>query len=372
MATKRDYYEVLGLQKGASKDEIKSAYRKLAKQYHPDNNKAPDAADKFKEITEAYEVLYDDEKRKLYDQFGHAAFDQNGEQGNPFNGGGFGGFEGFSDIFSQFFGGGSSQRRSSGPQKGNDKLMRIKISFMDAVNGKTVSIPANYDKICDVCHGSGAKSASDLVSCPHCGGRGSVRTVKQTLFGAMESEITCQYCHGTGKMIKNKCPNCNGSGYKRVNETLNIKINSGINNGQQIRVAGKGERGANGGPSGDLYLEIIVADHPFFKRNGNDVILNIPVDVIDLTLGTTIEVPTVYDNVNLKIPAGTQPGTTLKLRGKGIKDMRSGNPGDQYVIIDAKVSTKYSRSQIKDLEEFRRSLNADDSSYSKFMKSFKK
>ena len=377
MATKRDYYEVLGINKSASKDEIKSAYRKLAKQYHPDNNKSPDAADKFKEVTEAYDVLYDDNKRKLYDQYGHAAFDQNGEQGNPFAGGfgnGFSGFGDFEDIFGQFFGGGRSggAQRSTRPQKGNDRLMRIKISFMDAINGKTVPISVSYDKVCSKCNGTGANSVNDIVSCSHCGGRGSTRTVKQTLFGAMESEVTCQYCGGTGKEVKNKCTQCGGSGYTHVNETLNVKINPGINNGQQIRLTGKGDKGLNGGPSGDLYIEVLVQEHDYFKRNGNDIILNIPVDFFDLTLGTNIEVPTVYNMVDLKIPAGTQPGTTMKLRGKGVKDMRTGNPGDQYVVINAKVPTKLSRSQVKDLEKFVSTYDKDEKSYEKFLKSFKK
>ena len=379
MAEKRDYYDVLGVSKTASKDEIKSAYRKLAMKYHPDHDKSPDAAKKFAEVTEAYNVLYDDDKRKAYDQFGHAAFDQNGNQsGNPFTGSasGFGGFGDFQDIFNQFFGGaagGSSSRTSKAyAQRGNDSLMRIKISFMDAINGTRVSIPVSYDKLCDTCGGSGARSSSDIVECPHCGGRGYVKTTRQTLFGIMESEQECPYCHGSGKIIKNKCPTCGGSGYTKVSENLSIAIQPGINNGQQIRVSGKGGRGTNGASNGDLYIEVIVAPHAFFTRDGNDIHLTIPLDFVDAVLGTTITIPTVYSDVELKIPAGTQPGTILRLRDKGIKDMRTGRPGSEYVHIDIKMNTNLNIKQQKALEEFKNNTNPENSSFYKFIRTFKK
>jgi molecular chaperone DnaJ len=381
MAEKRDYYDVLGLSKNATKDEIKSAYRKLAMKYHPDHDKSPDAAEKFKEVNEAYSVLYDDEKRKAYDQFGHAAFDQNGEQNaNPFTGvNGFSGFGDFSDIFSQVFGGAaggnarSSRSNSSNePLKGDNRLMRIKITFMDAINGKTISLPLSYDKVCDTCGGTGAKSRDDLVDCPFCNGRGYVKTTRQTFFGVMESESECPHCHGTGKIVKNKCPDCNGTGYKKVNENLSIKIPAGINNGQQIRVQGKGERGANGGSNGDLYIEVIVVDHDFFKRDGNDIHLTIPLDFVDATLGTTITVPTVYGDVDVKIPAGTQPNTILRIRDKGVKDMRTGRPGSEFIHIDVKTPENLTKDQQKALETFKNSSNSSDNTYVKFIKTFKK
>lgn len=379
MAEKRDYYDVLGVSKTATKDEIKSAYRKLAMKYHPDRNKSPDAPKKFEEATEAYNVLYDDEKRKTYDQFGHAAFDQNGNsQQNPFTGAnGFSGFGDFGDIFSQMFGGAGgfssrNQSQSYGPEKGNDTLFRIKISFMDAINGRTISMPVTYEKICPTCGGTGAKSSSDIVTCPYCGGRGYVKTTKQTIFGVMQSEQECPHCHGTGKIINHKCSDCGGSGYKKVTENLSINIPSGINNGQQIRVQGKGGKGASGGPNGDLYIEVNVQDHQFFKRDGNDIHLTIPVDFVDAALGTTLTIPTVYGDVNVNIPGGTQPGSILRIRDKGVKDMRSGRPGSMYLHIDIKTPTSLSKDQIDALNRLKDSTISNSNSYNNFIKNFKR
>ena len=354
---KRDYYEVLGINKSASKDEIKSAYRKLAKQYHPDINHSPDAPEKFKEIQEAYDVLYDDNKRRQYDQFGFAAFNQGsstGGDGNPFAGGGFSS-QGFgdvdlNDIFQSFFGGGGSRRGryNSGPQKGDDALYRIKISFMDAVNGRKVSIPITYDEPCPHCHGSGAESPNDYDTCPDCGGSGVVRTRQQTLFGMMEGQSTCQRCHGSGKIIRNKCHECGGAGYSRLHKDLEVNIPAGINNGQQIRVSGKGERGINGGPNGDLYVEVSIKNDTKFTRDGNDVHLNIDLSFIDCALGAKIDVDTVYGPVTVTVPAGTQPDDTLKLKDRGIKDLRTSKPGNQYLHIKVKTPTNLNDKQ-KDL-----------------------
>lgn len=361
MATKRDYYEVLGVSKNASKDDIKSAYRKLAKQYHPDLNKSPDAPKKFEEIQEAYDVLYDDNKRKNYDQYGMAAFEQGastGGAGNPFAGGGFQG-QGFgdvdlNDIFSSFFGGGGTRRsRSNGePQKGDDTLYRVKIDFLSAIAGRHVTIPVTYDEPCPSCHGTGAENPEDIDTCPDCGGAGYVRTRQQTIFGVMESEGVCPRCHGTGKIVRRPCNVCGGSGYTRVHKDLDVNIPAGINNGQQIRVAGKGQRGVNGGPNGDLYVEVLVQPSDIFKRDGNDIHIDVPLSFVDCALGTSIDVQTVYGPVTMDVPSGTQPDQVLKLRERGVKDLRTGKPGSQFVHIQVKTPTNLTESQKTLLKEF--------------------
>ena len=378
MAQKRDLYEVLGLSKSATKDEIKSAYRRLAKKYHPDLNHEPDAAEKFKEVQEAYDILFDDQKRAAYDQFGFAAFEQGGSTGgggNPFGGGfssaGFGDID-LGDIFSSFFGGGPRQRRASGPQKGDNTLTRIRISFMDAVNGTKVTIPVQYDEPCGHCHGSGAESSSDIGTCPHCGGAGQVKVQQRTIFGVMESAQTCSHCGGTGKIIRNKCHACGGKGYNRVRKDLTVNVPSGINNGQQIRVAGKGGRGINGGPNGDLYVEVLVADHPQFRRDGNDIHVDVPLSFVDCALGTSIVVPTVYGEVEVKIPEGTQPEQILKIKDRGVKDLHTGRPGSQYVHIKVKTPTNLTKSQRKLLEEFSAQSDKSDSIFARWKKAFTK
>ncbi len=366
--TKRDFYEVLGVSKTATKDEIKSAYRKLAKQYHPDLNKSPDAPKKFEEIQEAYDVLYDDNKRKQYDQFGMAAFEQGastGGAGNPFAGGDFSG-QGFgdvdlNDIFQSFFGGGGGQRRArndGSPRKGEDTFFRVKIDFMDAINGRHVTIPLTYDEPCSNCHGTGADSPNDVDVCPDCGGSGYVRQRQQTIFGVMESTGPCPRCHGTGKIVRNRCHVCGGSGYNRVHKDLDVNIPAGIASGQQIRVSGKGQRGTNGGPNGDLYVEVQVQPHETFKREGNDIHIDVPLSFVDCALGVTIDVPTVYGDVSVEIPEGTQPEGILKLRGKGVKDLRTGRPGDEYLHIKVKTPTNLTKSEKDLLDEFRKQEDA--------------
>lgn len=369
MAEKRDYYEVLGIKKGASEDEIKKAYRKMAKKYHPDVNKDPGAEDKFKEINEAYEVLSDPQKKATYDQFGHAGMD-----GANFGGGGFGGaggFGSFEDIFGSFFGGGfgGGQRRAqSGPRKGNDRFMQMRIDFMDAIFGKTETITLEVDEQCSECLGSGAKSKSDIETCPTCNGTGRVVTQQRTAFGVFQNESVCPTCHGSGKKIKNRCPKCNGKGYEHKRVKLDIKIPAGIQSGQQVRVANKGERGINGGLNGDLYIEIIVARHKNFVREGNDIRISIPISIVDATLGCEVDVPTVYGDVSLKIPAGTQHGTLMRLKGKGVKSTRG--QGDQYVEIRLEVPTKLSREE-KTLFEKLRKESKEESVFDKFKKAFK-
>jgi molecular chaperone DnaJ len=377
---KRDFYEVLGISKSASKDDIKSAYRKLAKKYHPDLNHDADAPEKFKEVQEAYDVLYDDKKRQMYDQFGMAAFEQGastGGAGNPFQGGGFSsqGFGGvdLNDIFSSFFGGGGrSQKQSFGPRRGDDTLQRIRVQFMDAVLGKKVLVPVSYDEKCSVCGGTGAKSPSDIKTCPDCGGRGYVRTQQRTIFGVMEGQSPCPKCGGTGKIVTAKCDACGGKGYQHIKRDLEVNIPAGINEGQQILIKGKGELGANGGDNGDLYLEIIIVPHQYFRRDGNDVHIDVPISFVDATLGKTIDVPTVYGDVEVNVPAGTQPNQILRLKGRGIKDMRRGTPGDQYIHMQIKTPTKLNKEQKKILEDFQKSEDKNDSLFEKFKKAFKR
>ncbi len=371
MANKRDYYETLGIAKGASKDEIKAAYRKLAKKYHPDVNKAPDAEAKFKEVQEAYDVLYDDQKRSTYDQFGHAAFDQNMGQ-NPFQGFGGGAFQDvdLGDLFGSFFGGRRS-RPQTGPRRGADSFMRIKIGFMDAIKGKRVTIPVTYDEPCTRCGGTGAYSSGDVATCSTCHGTGYVKTRQQTILGTMESQNTCPSCGGKGKTISRPCPSCAGRGYNHVKTDLDVNIPAGIASGQQIRISGKGERGHDGGANGDLFIEVTVQTHEHFQRDGNDIHLEVPISFVDASLGLDIEVPTVYGNVVLKIPAGTQPDKVLKLKGKGVNDLRGGNPGDQYVHLKVATPTNLSRRQKELLEEFQKESGKSESMFDRFKRFFK-
>lgn len=370
MADKRDYYEVLGIQKGATEDEIKKAYRKMAKKYHPDVNKEAGAEDKFKEINEAYEVLSDPQKKATYDQFGHAGMD-----GAQFGGaGGFtGGFGGFEDIFGSFFGGGfggGSRRQQSGPRKGNDRFMQMRIDFMDAIFGKNEQITLEVDEQCSHCHGSGAESAGDVETCPTCHGSGRVITQQRTAFGTFQSESVCPECNGTGKKIKKRCHKCNGKGYEHKRVKLDIKIPAGIQSGQQVRVANKGERGLNGGPNGDLYIEILVGRHNSFVRDGNDIRISIPISSVDATLGCEVDVPTVYGDVTLKIPAGTQSGTHMRLKGKGVKPAH-GTQGDQFVEVKVEIPTKLSKEEKDYYEKLRKAAKKGDSPFERFKKAFK-
>ena len=375
MAEKRDFYEVLGVSKSATKDEIKSAYRKLAKVYHPDNKQTGDEA-KFKEIQEAYDILYDDQKRQTYDQFGHAAFAQSA-------GGGAGGFNGFQggfgdvdlgDLFGSFFGGGRARSRgnSNGPRRGNDTLQRVEISFMDSINGKKVKLTVNYDQTCSKCNGTGAKDSSSIKTCSKCNGRGSIVRQQQTIFGVMQSETTCPDCGGTGKVVAEKCSECLGKGYKRVKSELDVNIPAGITNGQQIRIAGKGERGYNGGPNGDLYLEVIVKQHEYFTRKGNDIHINATIDLVTECLGAKITVPTVYGDIEVNVPEGTQPNAILKVKGKGVKELNSSNYGDQYIHLQVKTPTKLSSEQRKLLTKFSEVTPKSESVFEKFINKFKR
>ncbi len=377
---KRDFYEVLGINKTATKDEIKSAYRKLAKKYHPDINHDPDAPEKFKEVQEAYDILYDDKKRQMYDQFGMAAFEQGastGGAGNPFQGGGFSsqGFGGvdLGDIFSSFFGGGARRAGANvGPRRGDDTAQRVRIDFMDAIMGKKILVPISYDERCDACGGTGAKTPNDVHTCDQCGGKGYINTTQRTIFGVVENQSVCPKCGGSGKIVTDKCPKCSGKGYIHIKRNLEVNVPAGINAGQQILIKGKGERGINGGDNGDLYLEIVIVPHKYFRRDGNDIHIDVPISFVDATLGKTIDVPTVYGDVEVVIPAGIQPNQIVRLKGRGIKDMRKGTPGDEYIHIIVNTPKKISSEQRKLLEEFQAKEKKGDSIFDKFKDAFKR
>lgn len=350
---KRDYYEILGVSKDASKDEIKRAYRKLSKQYHPDINKEPGADEKFKEISEAYEVLSDETKRAQYDQFGHAGANQDFDGFGGFGGFSDAGFGGFEDILNTFFGGGSTRRRNpNAPRQGADLQYTMTLTFEEAVFGKETDIEIPREEQCSTCHGSGAKPGTHPEECPYCHGSGQISTEQNTPFGRIVNRRVCHHCGGTGQVIKHKCPTCHGTGKVKKRKKIHIKIPAGIDNGQQLRVAGKGEPGINGGPNGDLYIIFQVKEHEFFERDGDDIYCEMPISFVQAALGDEIEVPTLYGKVKLKIPAGTQTNTKFRLRGKGVKSVRSTTPGDQHVIVRIVTPTKLTEKQKQLLREF--------------------
>lgn len=365
---KRDYYEVLGVEKGASQDRIKKAYRKMAMKYHPDVNKEPGAEDKFKEINEAYEVLSDEQKRANYDRFGFAGVDPSFGAGSGFGGfsqGGFSSFDDLGDIFGSFFGGGSGfggfssqggRRQSKRPRQGADHYMEMRINFMDAVFGKTETISLDVDETCKHCHGTGAESKEDVEVCEKCHGTGTIMEQMQTPFGTIQQQVVCDECHGEGEKIKVKCHVCHGAGYEHRKVKLDIKIPEGISTGQQIRIPGKGGPGEHGGPNGDLYIEIIVKPDPVFQRQGNDIYVTVPISAIDATIGATIEVPTVHGKVELKIPEGTQPGQRFRLKGKGIKTKKA--QGDEFVEVKVEIPKKVSKKERELYEEIRSGKHA--------------
>lgn len=374
MANKRDYYEVLGVSKTAGAEEIKKAYRKLAKKYHPDVNKEAGAEEKFKEVQEAYDVLSDDNKKAAYDRYGHSAFDQNA--GGFGGAGGFGSGFGFEDvdlgdIFGSFFGGGQTRsRRQTGPQKGDDRFAQIEIDFMDAIKGKKTDIKISYDEPCSHCHGSGAESSQDITRCSRCGGTGTIRTQQRSPFGTFVNQTTCPECNGTGKKITKACSQCHGKGYIHKTITVELNIPAGINTHQQLRVSGKGERGINGGPNGDLYVEIYVRPHKYFTRKNNDIYMEVPISVVDAALGCEVDVPTVYGDVTMKIPAGTQSGSVLRLKGKGIKSIRGNVQGDQFVSVNVEVPKKLTKKE-RDLYEKLRNEGSKETIFDTFKKAFK-
>lgn len=372
--SKRDYYEVLGVSKSASKDEIKKAYRKLSKQYHPDINKEPDAADKFKEIAEAYDVLSDDQKKAHYDQFGHT--DPNQGFGG-FGGQDFGGFGGFEDIFSSFFGGGGGRRRDpNAPRQGADLQYTMTLSFEEAAFGKETEIEIPREETCDTCHGSGAKPGTKVDTCSNCGGSGQINVEQNTAFGRIVNRRTCNVCRGTGKQIPHKCSTCGGEGKVKKRKKIQVKVPAGIDDGQQLRVSGQGEPGVNGGPAGDLYVVFHVRDHEFFERDGDDIYCEMPITFAQAALGDEIEVPTLHGKVKLKIPAGTQTGTRFRLKGKGISNVRGYGQGDQHVVVLVVTPKKLTEKQKQLLREFSEISGQvpdqqDDGFFSKVKRAFK-
>lgn len=374
--SKRDYYEVLGVSKSASKAEIKKAYRKLSKQYHPDINKEADADEKFKEITEAYEVLSDDQKRAQYDQFGHT--NPNQGFGGGFSGDFGGGFGGFEDIFSTFFGGGGGGRHRdpNAPRQGADLQYTMTISFEDAVFGKETTIEIPREENCDTCKGTGAKPGTKVETCSHCNGSGQVNIEQNTPFGRIVNRTTCRHCGGTGKHIPSTCSSCSGTGKVKKRKKINVKIPAGIDDGQQLRVAGQGEPGVNGGPAGDLYVVFHVKEHEFFERDGDDVYCEVPLTFVQATLGDEIQVPTLHGKVSLKIPAGTQTGTRFRLRGKGIPNVHGRGQGDQHIIVKIVTPKKLTDRQKQLLKEFAEISgdaheDHDQSFFSKMKRAFK-
>lgn len=345
---KRDYYEVLGVSKDASKEEIKKAYRKLSKQYHPDINKEANASEMFQEVKEAYEVLSDEQKRAQYDQFGH----QDPNQG--FGGGGFGGAEGFGfdDIFSTFFGGGTRRRDPNAPRKGDDLQYSMTIDFLDAVFGQETEIEISKDETCETCDGSGAKPGTSKKTCPYCEGTGQLNVAQDTPFGRMVNRRACHHCEGTGQIIEEKCTTCRGAGKVRKLKKIKVTVPAGVDDGQQLRVSGQGGPGFNGGPAGDLYVLFRVKPHQHFERDGDDIHLELPITYPQAALGDEIEVPTVSGKVKLKIPAGTQNGARFRLRGKGVQNVHGYGVGDQHITIKVKVPTKLNEKQKQLLREF--------------------
>ncbi len=353
MADKRDYYEVLGVSRDAGDDEIKSAYRKLAKKYHPDVNKHDNEAEtKFKEASEAYEVLSDSTKRSQYDRFGHAASQQGFGGGAGFGGTGFGGFE---DIFESFFGGGgfggSSSRRRNAPQQGANLRYDIKITFDEAAFGVKKEINISRTENCNHCHGTGAKDGTEMETCSECKGAGQVNVVQQTLLGRVQTTRPCSVCQGTGKKIKVRCGYCGGTGKEQKRRNLSVNIPAGISTGQQIPLRGEGEAGINGGPSGDLYIRVTVEAHKFFKRDGYDLILEVPITLSQAALGVELEAPLLKGKAKYSVPEGTQPGTVLRLKGKGIQHLNSSRHGDLYIKLNVEVPKKLSKKQKQLLED---------------------
>lgn len=346
MATKRDYYEVLGVSKDASQDDIKKAYRALAKKYHPDVSTDPNATEKFAEIQVAYDCLSDPEKRSNYDNYG-TEDPMNGFGGSGFSGSGFSGFGGFEDIFSSFFGG-SRSRSSTGATRGRDIVVDVTLTFEEAAFGIKKQINVNRYDECDHCHGTGAESPSDISTCSRCRGTGRVTVQQSTILGRIQTETVCPECNGRGKKITHTCHKCNGNGRIKNNKTINVGIMAGINDGQTIRLAGEGEAGTNGGSKGDLLIRVSVKPHDIFERDGNDIYLELPITFSQAALGATIEVKTLQGMVNLKIPAGTQTGTKFKMSNKGIDNKITNRCGHQYVIVKVVTPTKLSSKQ-KDL-----------------------
>ena len=375
MAEKRDYYEVLGIGKNATDAEIKSAYRKLAKKYHPDLNPGnKEAEEKFKEVNEANDVLSDPQKRQRYDQFGFAGVDPNYAAANGGGAGGFGGGFGgvdlgdiFGDIFGggfgggfSGFGGGSSTRTANAPRKGHDIQASVILTFEEAAHGCSKKITINRQDTCPDCGGTGAAKGTSPETCPDCGGRGYVVTQQRTPFGVMQSQQPCSHCGGRGTIIRNPCKTCRGTGKTAARKSLEINIPAGIDDDQNIALRGQGDAGSNGGPAGDVIVHVTVKADPIFERDGYDVTIHVPITFSQAVLGDDVEVPTVDGRIVQHIPEGTQSGTKFRLRGQGIQYLNGRGRGDQYVIVDVEIPKKVTRAQREALKAFEDSMKEDN------------
>ena len=370
MASKKDYYEVLGLNKDASDEDIKRAFRKLAKQYHPDVNKDPDAESKFKEIGEAYAVLSDPQKKAQYDQFGHAAFENGANGAGGFSGFDFGDID-LGDIFGDLFGGsfgfgrGSRKANATRPIKGEDSLVSINLTFEEAVFGCKKSIKLDLNEKCDKCNGKGG---FDEQTCSTCNGHGRVISQQSSLFGVFQTQTTCPDCGGSGKTFKEKCSVCHGSGQVRKNKEITINVPEGIDEGMQQRISEKGSSGYNGGPNGDIYIEYHVDDHEIFEREEDDIYLEVPLTIKEAILGCKKEIPTLTGNVILDVKPGTQNLDKVKLKNKGVKNLNSSNKGDMYVVYNIVIPSKLSKKELEAIKD----LDNDDLDYESTIKKFKK
>ena len=375
MAEKRDYYEVLGIGKNATDAEIKSAYRKLAKKYHPDLNPGnKEAEEKFKEVNEANDVLSDPQKRQRYDQFGFAGVDPNYAAANGGGAGGFGGGFGgvdlgdiFGDIFGggfgggfSGFGGGSSTRTANAPRKGHDIQASVILTFEEAAHGCSKKITINRQDTCPDCGGTGAAKGTSPETCPDCGGSGYVVTQQRTPFGVMQSQQPCSHCGGRGTIIRNPCKTCRGTGKTAARKSLEINIPAGIDDDQNIALRGQGDAGSNGGPAGDVIVHVTVKADPMFERDGYDVTIHVPITFSQAVLGDDVEVPTVDGRIVQHIPEGTQSGTKFRLRGQGIQYLNGRGRGDQYVIVDVEIPKKVTRAQREALKAFEDSMKEDN------------
>lgn len=350
---RKDLYEALGLQKGASEEEIKKAYRKLAKKYHPDLNPGDKTAEeKMKEVNAAYEILSDPEKKARYDQFGHAGVD-------PSYGGGGGQYSGFEDfdlgsIFDSFFGGGmgGGQTRRSGPRKGESIRASVTLTFEEAAFGCQKQITVNRVETCPDCGGSGAKAGTSAETCPDCHGTGQIKTTQRTILGMMSTSSPCPRCRGTGKIIKEPCPTCRGAGSMRKQRTVTVQIPAGIDHGQTISVRGEGSAGQNGGPAGDIFVTVNVAPHEIFKRRGQDVMVELPVTFVQAALGAELEAPSIDGKISYTMPEGTQPDTVFRIRGKGIPNLNGRGRGDQFIKVKIEIPRNLTREQKELLRQF--------------------
>ena len=367
---KKDYYETLGVSKNASEAEIKSAFRRLAKEYHPDVNKAPEAAEKFKEIGEAYSVIGDASKRGQYDQFGSAAFENNASGGY----GGFGGFSGFNfedldlgSIFEQFMGGGFSNSRRGGKRatRGEDLLTQMNLTFEEAIFGCEKEFDITLNDKCSDCAGEGG---FDAETCSECGGRGRVITEQRTILGIMQTETACPHCRGEGKTFRTTCSTCRGKGIVRKTKTITLRIPSGVDNDDQMRMGGRGSAGTNGGPNGDIYINFNIKEHPLFKRDGKHIHLEVPLTIAEATLGCSKKIPTINGETKVSFDAGTQNGETIKLKGKGIVDEKSRSTGDMFLTTKIIIPTKLDRGQKALLKDLAETDLANESAFKNFTK----